>query len=271
MKIKVKNNKSCVSMRYFSYFIMPLSILFLLSISDLSYAELDVSRRGFMISTEKTRVIYPLSSVRGESLVVTNPQDYPILVQTQIKGENKHSIVPFIVTPPLFRLDSGARGQVRIIRTGGDFPQDRESLLWVCLTGVPPKEGDIWNSERHPKNGGGNNDVDININIAISTCIKLFIRPDKIAGDSEAVTDSLDWKYKDKELQVNNPTPFYINFSFIRVGDKYINISGENGCLAPFSSRSFALPVDIKGAPSEISWRIINDLGAESKIFKASL
>lgn len=256
-------------MRCFSYLIMPLSILFLLSISDLSFAGSDVSRRSFMISTERTRVIYPLSSVRGESLGVANPQDYPILVQTRIKGENEHSIVPFIVTPSLFRLDGGARGQVRIIRTGGDFPQDRESLLWVCLTGVPPKEGDIWNSERHPKSG--NNDVDININIAVSTCIKLFIRPDKIAGDSETVTDSLDWKYKDKELQVNNPTPFYMSFSFIRVDDKYINISGGNGCLAPFSSRSFALPVDIKGAPSEISWRIINDLGAESKIFKASL
>lgn len=257
-------------MRYFSYFIIPLSILFLLSSSDLKSAELDVVQRDFMISIEKTRVIYPLSSVKGESLVVMNPQDYPILVQTQIKGENKHSIAPFIVTPPLFRLDGEAQGRVRIIRTGGDFPQDRESLLWVCLTGVPPKESDIWNSERHPKNGGGN-DVGINVNVAVSTCIKLFVRPDKITGNPEAVADSLDWKYKAKELQVNNPTPFYMNFSFIRVGGKDINISGGNGCLAPFSSRSFVLPADMVGAPSEVGWQIINDLGAVSKTFKANI
>ncbi|MDO2495886.1 fimbria/pilus periplasmic chaperone [Escherichia coli] len=27
----------------------------------------------------------------------------------------------------------------RIVRTGGDFSVDRESLQWICIKGIPPK------------------------------------------------------------------------------------------------------------------------------------
>ncbi|MFS1539134.1 MAG: fimbria/pilus periplasmic chaperone [Candidatus Phlomobacter fragariae] len=36
---------------------------------------------------------------------------------------------PFIVIPPLFRLDAGRENILRIMRPGGDLPLDRESFF----------------------------------------------------------------------------------------------------------------------------------------------
>lgn len=226
----------------------------------------------FSVKVDETRAIYPLSSVKGISLSMMNPQDYPILVQTQVKGEDKRSPAPFVVTPPLFRLDAGMQGRVRVIRTGGNFPQDRESLQWLCLTGVPPKEGDMWDNSHHDKNKE-TQDVNLDIRLSISTCMKLLVRPDQLKQKTEDVAGELIWQRNGKQLQVNNPTPFYISFKSINLGGKDINLSsaGENTYVAPFGERSYALPVDMAGSPVELNWKIINDLGGESQVFKANV
>ncbi|EPS8492103.1 fimbria/pilus periplasmic chaperone [Yersinia enterocolitica] len=233
---------------------------------------LNAIQHKFSVKVGETRAIYPLSSVKGISLSMMNPQDYPILVQTQVKAEDKHSPAPFVVTPPLFRLDAGMQGRVRVIRTGGNFPQDRESLQWLCLTGVPPKEGDVWDNSQHNKNKT-TQDVNLDIRLSVSTCMKLLVRPDQLKQKPEEVAGELIWHRKGKQVQVNNPTPFYMSFEFIHLGDKNINLSsaGANTYVAPFGERSFALPTDVAGNPSEISWQIINDLGGGSKTFKANI
>ncbi|WP_145531894.1 fimbria/pilus periplasmic chaperone [Yersinia kristensenii] len=259
-----------LSINKFIFFI--LSSLSLLPYVYADGTSLHDIKHEFSVKTGRTRIIYPLSSTKGISLSAMNPQDYPILVQTQVKGEDKHSPAPFVVTPPLFRLDAGMQGRVRVIRTGGNFPQDRESLQWLCLRGVPPKEGDVWDNSQHEKNKNSQ-DVNLDIQLSIDTCMKLLVRPDQLKQKPEEVAGELTWHRNGNHLQVNNPTPFYISFSFIHLGDKNINLSsaGENTYVAPFGERSFALPIDMAGTPSEISWKIINDLGAESKIFKANI
>ncbi|HEN3672570.1 TPA: fimbria/pilus periplasmic chaperone, partial [Yersinia enterocolitica] len=221
----------------------------------------------FSVKVGETRAIYPLSSVKGISLSMVNPQDYPILVQTQIKDEDKHSSAPFVVTPPLFRLDAGMQGRVRVIRTGGNFPQDRESLQWLCLTGIPPKEGDMWDNGHHD-NKKETQDVNLDVRLSISTCMKLLVRPDQLKQKPEDVAGELIWQRNGKQLQVNNPTPFYISFKSINLGGKDINLSsaGENTYVAPFGERSYALPMDMAGSPVEVNWKIINDLGGESQV-----
>ncbi|MGK4430901.1 fimbria/pilus periplasmic chaperone [Yersinia enterocolitica] len=226
----------------------------------------------FSVKVGETRAIYPLSSVKGISLSMVNPQDYPILVQTQIKDEDKHSSAPFVVTPPLFRLDAGMQGRVRVIRTGGNFPQDRESLQWLCLSGIPPKEGDMWDNGRHD-NKKETQDVNLDVRLSISTCMKLLVRPDQLKQKPEDVAGELIWQRNGKQLQVNNPTPFYISFKSIHLGGKDINLSsaGENTYVAPFGERSYALPMDMVGSPVELNWQIINDSGGESQVFKANV
>ena len=236
----------------------------------------NTTKHLFTVKIGTTRVIYPSSSTKGVSVSVANPQDYPILVQTQVKDEDKTSPAPFIVTPPLFRLDAGLQGRVRIIRTGGKFPEDRETLQWLCLTGIPPKNGDAWgNTQNNPKNSSPTMDIQM----SISTCIKLLFRPDKVKGDPTDSADSLTWRYKGNYLEVNNPTPFYMNFYSLRIGDEKINLSAlgskdeiKNGSyVPPFSSRDFIIPVKNKGKATEVFWQVINDNGGVSREFKSTV
>ena len=46
----------------------------------------------------------------------------------------------FIITPPLFRLKAREKGFVRIVRSGKMLPDDRESMFWLNIKGIPATE-----------------------------------------------------------------------------------------------------------------------------------
>ncbi|EHO3245598.1 fimbria/pilus periplasmic chaperone, partial [Escherichia coli] len=101
--------------------------------------EVETTSKVFSLHLGATRVVYNPDSA-GETLTVINDQDYPMLVQSEVLAEDQKGAAPFVVIPPLFRLDALQSSRLRIVRTGGDFPSDRESLQWVCVKGIPPKE-----------------------------------------------------------------------------------------------------------------------------------
>ncbi len=53
------------------------------------------------------------------------------------KRKITHVKAPFLITPPLFRLDAKQENVLRIIRTGGNLPADRESLFWLNIKSIP--------------------------------------------------------------------------------------------------------------------------------------
>lgn len=233
-------------------------------------AETQTEYHAFSITTNTSRVIYPLSTNnKGVSLSVTNPQEYPVLIQAKISGEDKISPAPFVITPPLFRLDGGKRSGLRIFRVGGDFSNEHESLHWLCLTGIPPKQDDVWNNiEKYKKTNG----TTVDIKLSVKTCLKFLVRPEKLKQSVEAVAGKLTWHRDDKKLHVDNPTPYYIDLANIDLGGKKIDLYSGGGerYIQPFSKKEFPLPDKVKGA-STVTWQIINDYGEESKPFKANI
>lgn len=118
----------------------------------------------------RTRVIY--EGVTEASLMVRNDGSEPSLLQAWVDGGNEQQgpadvSTPFLVVPPMMRLGS-QRGQVlRIL--GADLsglPQDRESLFWLNVLGLPPKAQASQGS----------------VQLAYRTRIKLFYRPSGLAG-----------------------------------------------------------------------------------------
>ncbi|MFM4667524.1 molecular chaperone [Aeromonas media] len=113
----------------------------------------------------RTRVIY--EGVTEASLMVRNDGSEPSLLQAWVDGGNEQQgpadvSTPFLVVPPMMRLGP-QRGQVlRIL--GADLsglPQDRESLFWLNVLGLPPKAQASQGS----------------VQLAYRTRIKLFYRP----------------------------------------------------------------------------------------------
>lgn len=223
---------------------------------------IDVSSKEFSLHLGTTRVIYNLDS-SGETLRVINGQDYPMLVQSEVLTEDQKSRAPFVVTPPLFRLDGLQSSRLRVVRTGGNFPSDRESLQWLCVKGIPPKADDQWAETQDKKKQVGK--VSLQVQVSVSSCIKLFVRPPSVKGHPDDVAGNVEWKKVGDTLKGSNPTPFYINLSELKVGGKDVQ---DRHYIAPFSSYDYVLP---SGATDKVKWNIITDYGGKSGYFETVL
>jgi len=197
-----------------------------------------------------TRVIYD-GSKKETSISVKNPDKYSYLIQSWAEKEsNNAEKVPFIITPPLFRLGAAEENKLRIIRAGGNLPEDRESMFWMNIKSIPATE----------------NQPDTNtLQIAIKTRIKLIYRPQTLTAQPESVADKLTWQRSGNQLTVTNPTPYYMNFSAIKVGNSTVK---DATYVAPMSSAHFSLPA---GATGNVSWIIISDFGAAGNKHQARL
>lgn len=241
----------------------------LLSLSFFSFANEQVfgnvenNSKVFSLRLDTTRVVYNQGS-SGETLAVINEHDYPILVQAEVLLEDQRTPAPFVITPPLFRLDALQSSRLRIIQTGGDFPADRETLQWVCIKGIPPKVDDKW-AEENSKNKDGTDKVALDIQVSVKSCIKLFVRPKMVKGHPDDVAENVKWQKVGNRLKGVNPTPFYINLAELKVGEKEIL---ERHYIAPFGSYEYPIDMNWKGG---VTWRIVTDYGGISNQFEAKL
>lgn len=223
--------------------------------------DINTSTQSFAVKLGATRVIYNPAS-GGATMVVENPQDYPMLVQSKVLKEDKTTASSFTVTPPLFRLDGQQQSRLRVIRTGGEFPSDREQLNWLCITGIPPKGDDAWAQDGKEKKPDR---VSLNVQMSISSCIKLLVRPPSVKGQPSDSAGSMIWSHETGKLVAKNPTPFYQSLNELMVGGEPVkNID----YVPPFGQRSFDMPA---GAAGDVQWKVVTDFGGQSRTFTAPL
>ena len=190
-----------------------------------------------------TRLIYD-GSKKEASLSVTNSDTNPYLIQSWVEAQTEGGEkAPFIITPPLFRLEGNQQNVLRIVRTGGNLPEDRESLYWMDIKSIPTAT----------KKEGVNT-----LQIAVKTRIKLIYRPKGLGDSPESVTDKLTWHQSGNKLTVTNPTPFVMNFQQVKVGGREIP---DVTYVMPMSQASFTVPNGVSG---KVSWRLITDYGGIS-------
>lgn len=206
-----------------------------------------------------TRVIYP-GGDKEVTVPVLNESDRPALVQAWLDNGHDRQLaperieVPFTVLPPLLRIEAKGRQTLRIARTEQPLPTDRESLFWLNVLDVPAKTA---------------NASPDTLRIAVRIRVKLIHRPHGLAGSAAQAPAQARWSLRgDGErayVNVDNPTPYYINFSEVAVlaaGQRSVT---ESDYVAPFSSAQFTLPASFKATAGEVqaSYRWINDLGGE--------
>ena len=158
---------------------------------------------------------------------------------------------PFLITPPLFRLDAKEDNVLRVVRTGGNLPEDKESLYWLNIKAIPSS-----------KQVAGVN----TLQIAIKTRIKLIYRPAGLKSQQpQELSHQLTWRRNGNQLQVTNPTSYVINFNDINVGGKKLE---EASWVAPGAVAAFSLPPGISG--NQIQFSVINDYGSPGIRHQAS-
>ena len=196
------------------------------------------------VALSSTRVIYN-GNKKEASLTVNNKsstEEY--LIQSWIDDVNGSKKTPFIITPPLFKLNPTKNNVLRIVKTTDSLPQDRESVFWINVKSIPGKSDDA--SERNV------------LQIAVRTRLKLFYRPAGLQGNSMDAWNQLRFSQAGKDrLKVENPSVFNLTFN-----DLYANgIEIKKAGMVPAKGELvIQLPVNnIK--VNDVKYSIINDFG----------
>ena len=211
------------------------------------------------VVVDGTRVVYPALK-REVTINIHNTSDAPSLVQAWLDAGDPHakpgeSKVPFVLTPPLFRLDPAKSQSLRLVYTHDPLPQDRESLFWFNVLDIPPR-------------GAVNPDLPNQLDLAFKHRMKVFFRPASLAGAAADAPAKLTWKLLSKDgklvaVQVSNPTAYHVSLAQVSatVGGQPIVMRAD--MVDPFASRSFDLPA-APSAPSgaiAIEYWFVNDFG----------
>lgn len=186
-----------------------------------------------------TRVIYQ-EGKREASMTVTNADaQTPYLVQSFVEnftvGDTRP--VPFVVTPPLFRLDPEQQNVLRITFTGGALPADRESVFWLSIKSIAP-------SQKEDRN---------KLQINVKSRFKLFYRPEGLKESVDEAWRKLTFRQRGNQLVATNPGPYYLSLFSLSVGGKEI---AQPGMIAPMSSKTWTT-----NGSGVVKWRVINDVG----------
>ncbi|WP_219268453.1 molecular chaperone [Pseudomonas sp. Xaverov 259] len=206
-----------------------------------------------------TRVIYPAEK-REVTVKINNEGIKPVLVQSWIdQGDMastpSNSSAPFVITPPVSRIDPGKGQSMRVMFTGAALPADKESVFWLNVLEIPAKVV-------------GNEDDNI-LQMAFRSRIKVFFRPANLSGTAAEAIEKLQWKLITKTsgqfaLEAHNPTAFHVSQSNLALIAGSSRVASEAGMIGPGATQLFGLP-DLKLLPTgavEVEFSAINDYGA---------
>jgi P pilus assembly chaperone PapD len=161
-----------------------------------------------------TRVIYN-STDRDVTVQLSNAGPAPALVQAWVDlgdpAATPESIdAPFVLSPPMFRIDPNHKQNLRLVFTGRELPKDRETVFWLNVLEIPPKPGDSADENY--------------LQFSVRSRLKIFFRPAQLKGDPNRAVESLSWQYSRQgnsiKVVVNNPTPFHVSFAEINLSSK---------------------------------------------------
>jgi fimbrial chaperone protein/chaperone protein EcpD len=205
-----------------------------------------------------TRVIYKLAE-QEQTVRLSNDGKQASLVQVwvddgDIKADPNTAIAPFLVSPPISRIDPAKGQSIRLIYTGEPVRQDVESLYYFNVLDVPPKPS-------------AEQEAGQLLQFAFRTRIKLFLRPGGLEGSASEAAAKVSWKIErhngEWEVTASNPTPYHV--SFLKVELKSADVTASDtvgGMVAPHGMAVFKPDgVDDPVAWTTLEYRFINDHG----------
>lgn len=205
-----------------------------------------------------TRLVYPASQ-KEITVKLNNNGTRPALVQSwvdsgDVQSSPTSSKAPFVLSPPVSRIDPSKGQSLRLMFTGATLPANKESVFWLNVLEIPPKaEGP----------------VDLNVlQMAFRSRIKIFYRPDGLPGNPTEAPQQVQWKVIAAErgfaLQAFNPTAFHVSQVELTLAVGNQRYESENGMVGPGETKVFAVPTlkSMPGAAAQVEFNAINDYGA---------
>ncbi|MDH4483464.1 MAG: molecular chaperone [Rhodoferax sp.] len=225
----------------------------------IGYALLFCSLAHSELQFDGTRVVYRQNR-KDVSITLQNiSPDKPTLFQAWIgeydsDASPEDSTAPFLLSPPIARLNALGRQTLRITFTGEQQATERETLYSLNILELP---------------AAAKAQSEALIRVAVLTRLKLLFRPTGLKGTPENAMRQLKCKVKrtgdQPMLACHNASGFYLSFFGFQAGNASVKgPESPSGMINPQSHTSFPLN-DVDKFPSEltaVTFRFIDDIGA---------
>lgn len=227
---------------------------------------------GFGLSL--SRVVVSADDRSSGQVYAVNNSENVYLVQSRIwpadgvtgyavadKPGVPRAAVPFMVTPPLKRIERNGVLPLRIIATQqvAALPKDRESLFFLSSKAIPSQstdKGAAKQAANAPAEGGAS------LSLILQSYIKVYYRPSGLGAHAifdGGVADKLTFSRSGDRLSVTNPTPYHITFGLLTVAGKPVDADSRRVMVPPKGTQSYPFP---SGATSgEVTWQVIDEFG----------
>ncbi len=205
-----------------------------------------------------TRVIYD-GSAPERSLQFSNRDDGPSVMQVWVDAGDERSTpktadAPFLVTPPIFRIDAKGGQMVRVVYTGKDLPQDRETVFYLNTLQVPSVNAAYAEENQ--------------MLVMLRNRLKLFYRPSGIADSAPSAPEKLSFSIsgqgKSERIAAKNASSYYISLVSGSLACGSHTATFEPDMIAPRADATWNLkgscPLDSSAIRVKI--RYVDDYGA---------
>lgn len=205
--------------------------------------------QGFGINA--TRLIYHQDADSISVTMRNTMTNQPYLVQVRVsRSQDSNAPAPFVVRPPLFRLEPGSVNQVRILAQNANLPDDRESIFYLHANAIPASTAPMRNNQQASVNGTAQ--------FGVGNIIKLFYRPTGLPSSSAEAQRGLQFTRVDGGLKVTNSSPYFVSLATLQVGGRALKLdTPEALMLAPFGSHTYP----VANSVGSVRWQTINDEG----------
>ncbi|MEO6919422.1 MAG: molecular chaperone [Collimonas sp.] len=181
------------------------------------------------IVPDRTRVIYSEGEPSVSVTISNKNPKLPFVVQSWIEDEKSVKVsAPFMVLPPLLRVEPNDSNVLRIVKLPGDaLPHDRESVFYLNIREIPPKSEAV-NA----------------MQIALQSKLKLFYRPKGVQpkrGEDVGLSLNLQLDPVAKKIVIDNPTPFHVTVVGFLAGVDKIKVPMETVMISPMSKVDVAV------------------------------
>lgn len=195
------------------------------------------------------------------SVTVHSDEDRAYLIQSWLDSGDSTAKqnLPFVVTPPLFRLAPKSDNLIRVMYLGHGLPTDKETLLWLDVKGVPG----LKDEEAKVQN---------RMVLAINNRVKFFFRPTGLKGEPGEAIKNAHWARSGNTVTVENNSPYHLVLSKIDIDKELIKVSvtDNNTVIPPFGKKSYTLHHTPRSDAS-VQWEAINDFGGTTKTYTQRL
>lgn len=193
-----------------------------------------------------TRVIYPAGQ-KEVTVKLDNAGKAPVLAQSwidngDVKASPENISVPFILTPPINRIEAKKGQTLRISYTGAPLPADKESVFWLNVLEIPAKDKAMQSENQ--------------LQMAFRSRIKLFFRPAGLQGDANDAAKALTWSTDANGITATNPTPYNVSLVEVSLNGKKV----EGQMVPPRGSIRFKDLSATRGG--KLTFSSVNDYGA---------